>query len=477
MAYRTDQERTPDKLQPPQALEAEQAVLGAALKDKEALNETIEVIDNPEIFYSPKHQIIYRGILNLYEQSEPCDITTLSDHLMKGGQLEKIGGRVYLVDLVESVVSTANTKNHAYIVLDKFLLRRLIQTSNEIARSCYAMEQPVDDLLDYAEQNVFTISERRLRKGFRSIKDLLPSTYDEIERLQSGDSSLVGIKSGFSDLDILTNGLHKGDLVIVAGRPSMGKTALALNIAEHVAVKLEKPVGVFSVEMSDEQLALRMLCSRAGVSQQRLRAGKLSDQEWSNLATKGGVLHNAPIYIDDSPGLSSLELRAKARRLKAQSNAELIIVDYIQLVHASGRYENRQQEIATISRGLKSLAKELDVPVVACSQLSRQVEQRGGDKRPQLSDLRESGALEQDADVVMFIYRPEFYLSADERKNPANHDLIGAAEVIVAKQRNGPTGTVHLTFQKELTRFVDQTPSYREVPPDVQAEPEGDIPF
>ena len=225
--------------------------------------------------------------------------------------------------------------------------------------------------------------------------------------------------------------------------------------------------------MSDEQLALRMLCSRAGVSQQRLRAGKLSDQEWSNLATKGGVLHNAPIYIDDSPGLSSLELRAKARRL----NAELIIVDYIQLVHASGRYENRQQEIATISRGLKSLAKELDVPVVACSQLSRQVEQRGGDKRPQLSDLRESGALEQDADVVMFIYRPEFYLSADERKNPANHDLIGAAEVIVAKQRNGPTGTVHLTFQKELTRFVDQTPSYREVPPDVQAEPDGDIPF
>ena len=452
MAYRTDQERTPDKLQPPQALEAEQAVLGAALKDKEALNETIEVIDNPEIFYSPKHQIIYRGILNLYEQSEPCDITTLSDHLMKGGQLEKIGGRVYLVDLVESVVSTANTKNHAYIVLDKFLLRRLIQTSNEIARSCYAMEQPVDDLLDYAEQNVFTISERRLRKGFRSIKDLLPSTYDEIERLQSGDSSLVGIKSGFSDLDILTNGLHKGDLVIVAGRPSMGKTALALNIAEHVAVKLEKPVGVFSVEMSDEQLALRMLCSRAGVSQQRLRAGKLSDQEWSNLATKGGVLHNAPIYIDDSPGLSSLELRAKARRLKAQSNAELIIVDYIQLVHASGRYENRQQEIATISRGLKSLAKELDVPVVACSQLSRQVEQRGGDKRPQLSDLRESGALEQDADVVAFIYRDELYHKDENNPNK------GKAELIVAKQRNGPTGIATLTFLDTYTRFENYSP-------------------
>ena len=479
MAYRTQTDRKVDHLQPPQSLDAEQAVLGSIIKDAEAISQAIEVLPDESFFYVPKHQTIYRAMLSLYERSEPCDITTLANELGREDQLDKIGGRVYLVDLAESVATTANVAAHANIVLEKALLRRLINTSNDIVKSCYLQEQSVEDLLDLAESNIFFISESRLRRGFISIKELIPTTFEQIDNLQSPDSSLVGIKTGFDQVDIMTNGLHNSDLVIVAGRPSMGKTALAMNVAEHVAIQLKKAVGVFSVEMSKEQLALRMLCSRARVSQQKLRAGKLKTEEWPRLTGAGGILSEAKIFVDDSPDLTALEMRAKARRLKAQHpDLALIICDYIQIMHASGRYENRQQEIASISRGLKALAKELSIPVMACSQLSRQVEQRGGEKRPQLSDLRESGAIEQDADLVMFVYRPELYFAHLEKTDPKYLEVEGQAEIIVAKQRNGPTGVAHLTFIKDFARFENLAPGYRELPPG--AEPVGgdsDIPF
>jgi replicative DNA helicase len=478
MAYRTQTDHDVDHLQPPQSLEMERAVLGCVLKDREALHHVIEILEDDSAFYSPKHQIIYRTILDLYQRSEPCDITTVTNALLESGNLEHIGGRVYLVDIIEEVASTANVGAYAKTVLEKYLLRRLIQASNEIIKSCTLPHESIENLLDQAEQNIFTISEKRLRRGFTSIKELIPSTFEEIENLQSPDSSLVGLKTGFEQLDVMTNGLHRGDLIIIAGRPSMGKSAFALNIAEHVGVELKKGVGMFSLEMSQEQLALRMLCGRARISQQRLRARKLKSEEWQKLTFAGGPLSEAPIFIDDSPTLSSLELRAKARRLKAKQDIALIIVDYIQMVHGSGRFENRQQEIASISRNLKALAKELDIPVIACSQLSRQVEQRGGEKRPQLSDLRESGAIEQDADLVMFIYRPEHYYSHLDRNDPKYIEVEGKAEIIIAKQRNGPTGTVHLTFLKEFARFENPAgPGHREVPPDVEPIEGGDIPF
>ncbi|MEW6413397.1 MAG: replicative DNA helicase [Candidatus Zixiibacteriota bacterium] len=477
MAQRTQYNKETDNLQPPQSLDAEQAVLGSLLKDAEAIGQAIEILDAPDNFYYPKHQAIYRAIIGLYDKGEPCDITTVSNALLKDGNLEKIGGRVYLVELVEGVASTANIAHHCNIVLEKAVLRKLIQTSNEIVRSCYAMEQPVDALLDSAEANIFSISESRLRKGFASIKDLMPSTFEQIENLQSDQSALVGIKTGFTDLDTLTNGLHRGDLIIVAGRPSMGKSSLVMNMAEYIAVNLKKGVGVFSIEMSSEALALRMLCGRARVSQQRLRAGKLRKEEWPKLTVAGGSLSEAPIFIDDSPMLSSLEMRAKARRLKAQHDIGLIIVDYIQMMHASGRHENRQQEIASISRAMKVLAKEIDIPVIACSQLSRMVEQRGGEKRPQLSDLRESGAIEQDADVVMFVYRSEHYMSHVEKTDPKYLEVEGKAEIIVAKQRNGPTGVVNLAFVKDFARFENLAAGYRELPPGAEPVEGQEIPF
>jgi len=384
---------------------------------------------------------------------------------------------VYLVELAEGVASTANVETYARIVLDKFVLRRLIEISNEISRSCYSLEQPVEELLDQAEANIFQLSERRLRKGFTSIKKLLPSTFEQIEELQSPDSSLIGLKSGFVDLDMMTNGLHKGQLVIIAGRPSMGKTALAANIAEHVAVEQKKGVAIFSIEMTQEQLALRMLCSRSRISEHRLRGRKLRDEEWGRLSQRGAILAESPIFIDDSSALTSLEMRAKARRLKAQQDIDLVIVDYIQMMYGWGRFENRQQEIASISRSMKGLAKELDVPVIACSQLSRQVEQRGKDKMPQLSDLRESGALEQDADVVMFVYRPEQYLTALEKQDPKFQEVAGKAQIIISKQRNGPTGVVHLAFLKEFARFESVTRRPTELPPGAEPVPDSETPF
>lgn len=484
MAYRTQTNKDVDHLQPPQDMHAERAVLGAVLKDSEALGYVLETFDTATTFYTERHRLIFQAAVDLYNSNQPCDITTVANEMRKQGNLEKAGGRVYLVELAEGVASTANIESHAGIVLEKSLLRQLISTTNEITRTSYREERPVEDLLDEAESNIFRIAQQRIRQGFLPIRKLVGDTLEHIGEMDVSDGGLLGLPTGFGELDKLTLGLHGGDLIIIAGRPSMGKTSLAMNIAEHIATSTKKGVGMFSVEMSKEQLVLRLLCGRARLNQHRLRSGRLREDEWPSLTTAGNILSQAPLFVDDSPTLTTLQMRAKARRLKSNHDVSLIIVDYIQLMAASGRYENRQQEIATISRGIKALAKELSIPVIAISQLSRQVEQRGGDRIPQLSDLRESGAIEQDADVVMFVHRPEFYMSREERmedtaKGPRD-TKVGKANIIVAKQRNGPTGKVELAFVKELTRFEELAPEYRSAGHDVPEdhdEPSGHGPL
>ncbi|MFH2037632.1 MAG: replicative DNA helicase [Candidatus Zixiibacteriota bacterium] len=440
-------------LEPPKSIDAEQQVLGSILKDSEVINIVIDYIKAPEYFYVPKHQSIFLAMLSLYEKGDVCDITTVAEELTKMARLDKIGGRLYLVELAEGVATTANIESHSKIILDRAVLRKLINTSTDIVNSCYNLEHEVGELLDQAEANIFSISESRLRTGFVSLKEMMPTTFEQIEEYQETKGGLVGVETGFPSLDAMTGGFHSGNFIVIAGRPSMGKTAFALNIAENVAIEKKIPVGIFSIEMSKEQLALRLLCGRARLSQHKLRTGKLRDSEWQQLSYAAGPLGEADIYIDDSGTLSALEMRAKARRLKAQHDVGLIIVDYIQMMHGSARAENRQQEMSMISRAFKSLAKELNIPIIAISQLSRMVEMRGGDKRPQLSDLRESGAIEQDADMVLFVYREEFYLSNLDRDDPKFLEAEGKAELNVAKQRNGPTGKIKLTFVKDYIRF------------------------
>lgn len=473
MAYR--QQEREKSLREPQAPEAEQAVLGAVMRSESALHQALELIDSDEHFHDRRHRLVFRAVLELYDRNEPVDITTVAEVLSRKEKLAKAGGRVYLVDLVESVSSTANVSAHARIVIEKSTLRHLINTSESIISDCYAGHREVSDLLDFAESSIFRIAQTRDRKGFLSLKDLIPTTFEQIEEMQSRDTSLLGIPTGFSQLDLMTNGLHPGELIIVAGRPSMGKSALVMNVAEHMAVDHGRKVGVFSLEMSCEQLAIRMLCGRAKVSQQKLRAGKLTDEEWQRL-TRAASLSEADIFIDDSPALSTLEMKAKARRLQANHGLDVLLVDYIQMMAGSGRFENRQQEMSSISRNLKTLAKELQVPVVACSQLSRMVEQRGGDKKPQLSDLRESGAIEQDADVVLFVYRPELYYAHLEKTDPKYKEVEGKAELILAKQRNGPTGLVHLAFVKEFSRFENLAYRPEELPPEAEPVDGSDLP-
>ncbi|UCD16637.1 MAG: replicative DNA helicase [Candidatus Zixiibacteriota bacterium] len=462
MPVKAQKESEVSRLEPPQSIDAEQALLGSILKDPDSVSSIIELLSSPEHFYISKHQLIYKAMLNLYERNEPSDITTVGDELTKMRQLDRVGGRSYLIDLVDSIVTTANVVSYANIVLEKSVLRRLIVASNEINRNCYSLEYDVSEILDQAEQNIFAISESRLRQGFIALSDLIPHTFEQIEDYQETRGGLVGLETGYQRIDDMTAGLHNGDFIVVAGRPSMGKTALALNIAEHVAIEKKTPVGVFSIEMSKEQLALRLLCGRARISQHLLRTGRLKDADWQKLSIAGDPLRDADIFIDDSPTLSTLEMRAKARRLKAQHNVGLIVIDYIQMINVSSRVENRQQEMALISRSIKGLAKELSIPVLAVSQLSRMVETRGGDKRPQLSDLRESGAIEQDADVVMFVYRPEFYFSHLEMDDPKRMEIEGRAEIIIAKQRNGPTGIAELAFIKEFARFENLASQYLE---------------
>jgi len=445
---------------PPHSQDAEQALLGAMLIDEGAVARAVEILRQERRFYSASHRKIYTAIIALYERSQPADITTVAEELERRGELPDCGGRAYLAGLASGVATAANAEYYARIILEKSTLRDLIEASSDIVNQAYRQEKEVDDLLDEAEQKVFDISEGQLRSDFSRIADLLPHTFEAIDNYVETKGGLIGYPTGYTDLDAITAGLHRGDLIIIAGRPSMGKSALVLNIAENLSLAASKAVAVFSLEMSKEQLALRMLCGRAKVSSHRLRTGRMSEQDWPKLSSAAGPLEKALIYIDDTPMMTVLEMRAKARRLASQADLGLIVIDYLQMMSGSRHAENRQQEISQITRGLKGLAKELNVPVVGCSQLSRMVETRGGDRRPQLSDLRESGAIEQDADVVMFVYRPEYYLSGLDPEDPKLLEVKGRAEIIIAKQRNGPTGTVMLSFLKDFARFENLAAGY-----------------
>ncbi len=433
---------------PPQALDAERAVLGAMMLDPEAVGRALEILEERS-FYREAHRKIFKVMHDLFEDSEPIDQVTVAQELQDRGQLEDIGGAYELSKLLD-IPSSANLEYYAKTVLEKSILRQLINVSSNAITSAYDQSDDVYDLLDQTEHSIFELSDRRLKGGFQDIKDIMNQTMETIESFHTAKDGVTGIATGFTDLDDTTSGLQPSDLIIIAGRPSMGKTAFALNIARNAAVDHKVPVGIFSLEMASYQLAMRLLCSEAQVSAHKLRTGRLPSALYSNLSRKVGVLTEAPIFIDDTPSITVLELRAKARRLKAEKDLGLIIVDYLQLMRGPRSSENRQQEISEISRSLKALAKELRVPVVALSQLSRAVESRGGDKRPMLSDLRESGAIEQDADVVMFVFRQEHY----DRENTEHP---GDAEIIIGKQRNGPIGTVHLTFIKDYATFKDQS--------------------
>ncbi|MDS1030557.1 replicative DNA helicase [Bacillota bacterium LX-D] len=429
---------------PPQNLEAEQAVLGSMLLDKEAIYSVMEVLKS-EDFYQDSHRIIYEIILELNEQNQAVDLVTLTDELRKNNMLEKVGGVTY-VSLLSSVVPTAaNARYYAQIVAEKSLLRSLVNAATQIAQIGYEGTENVEQLLDQAESMILRIAERRRSNFFTPIKELLLSTIEHLEYLAEHKGEATGVPT-FRDLDKLLSGLHKSDLIICAARPGMGKTAFCLNIAQKVAIKQKIPVAIFSLEMSKEQLVQRILSAEAMVDQQKLRSGYLQGEDWQKLAAAAARLEDAPIYIDDTPNIGVMEIRGKTRRLKAEKGLGLIIVDYLQLMKSNHRTENRQQEISEISRSLKALARELDLPVLALSQLSRAVEQTH-DKKPALSHLRESGSIEQDSDCVLFIHRPEYYDPETDKK--------GIAEIIVAKHRHGPTGSIEVAFLGEYTKFLD----------------------
>ena len=427
---------------PPQAVEAEQSVLGSILQNAEALHVGIEMLKD-EYFYLPKHRKIFAAIRKLYEGSSAIDLITVPDELAGRGELEDVGGRRYLLDLTDSVVNFANIEDHARLVVEAAVKNQLINDCGDIINRTFDPGNPADDLLDYAERKIFAIKEDSLKGDFVALRNILPQTFEQIEEYAKREGHVTGLSTGFNDLDQLTAGFQKSELIIIAGRPSMGKTAFALNIAEHVAVNNGIPVIVFSLEMAKEQLAQRLLCSRARISSHQMRTGRIADHQWTNLSIAVGPLSEAPIYLDDSASLTVMEIRAKARRMKLKYDIGLILVDYMQLVRGQKNPESRQQEITYISQSLKALARELKVPVVALSQLSRQVEMRGREAKPQLSDLRESGAIEQDADLVLFIHR----------MRDDDGSLGPTAEIIIGKQRNGPTGIINLAFVKDYARF------------------------
>jgi replicative DNA helicase len=413
------------------------------LASKEAVSKTIQWL-TPDHFYKNGNGQIFSTMLNLFEKGEPIDTVSVIDLLKKNKELEKVGGTYYITGLVESVPTAAHAERYAKIVLEKALLRRLILLSHDIAKEAYDDSQEIGDILDTVEQSIFSITQKRLKGGFTHIDPILVKTFEKLEQISLNKGSVIGVPSGLLDLDDLTSGFQDGDLVIIAGRPGMGKTALALSLLRNAALEGNVGVGMFSLEMANHQLAMRLLCAEARVDSHFVRTGNLPKTHWKNLSLAVGSLAEAPIYLDDTPALTVLELRAKARRLKAEHNIGMIVVDYLQLMQGPKGVESRQQEISVISRSLKALAKELEIPVVALSQLSRAVEQRA-DKQPQLSDLRESGAIEQDADVVIFLYRPWVYSQDDEDE--------GIAKIIVAKQRNGPTGSVEASFISKYARF------------------------
>jgi replicative DNA helicase len=430
---------------PPQNIEAEESVISAILIDNDALLDVIETL-GPEDFYRTAHQKIYAAITDLFDKAEPVDLVTLANKLKEKGQLEEIGGAGYLARLVDTVPLAVNARHYAKIIHDKASLRRLIEQANAIIKRCFEERGEAEDIVDFAESAVFEISEKKSRQSFFPLSKIILGNIETLEEKQGNRSLVTGVPTGYTQLDNMTSGLQNSDLIILAARPSMGKTALALNIARNAAVEANIPVAIFSLEMSKEQLSLRMLCSEARIDSSRLRGGFFSMEDWHRLTDAAGVLSESPIYIDDSPSLSAMDIRAKSRRLKMEKNIGLIIIDYLQLMQGRSSAERRDLEISEISRSLKALAKELDLPVMALSQLNRMLEQRT-DKRPRLSDLRESGALEQDADVVAFIYRDEVYNKEEDNPNR------GTAEILLSKQRNGPTGDIFLSFLNSYTRF------------------------
>ncbi|MGB9812574.1 MAG: replicative DNA helicase [Thermovenabulum sp.] len=436
-------EKNPSKV-PPYNIEAEQSVLGSMLLSKEAIYVAVERLKS-EDFYREAHRKLFECIVELHENREPVDLITVTESLRNKKILEEVGGVTYLTTLTEIVPTPSNIAEYCKIVEEKALLRKLIEAASNILSSAYEPKEDVEEILDEAERKIFNIVQKRRVENFYHVKDLLLSTFERIEKLYHTKGGITGVPTGFPDLDSMTSGLQPSDLIIVAARPSMGKTAFALNIAQNAAIRYKIPVAIFSLEMSKEQVVQRMLCAESNVDSHKLRTGKLEEEDWPRLARAMGPLSEAPIYIDDTPGITSLEIRAKARRLKAEKGLGLVVIDYLQLISSKGQSETRQQEISEISRSLKAMARELNVPVLALSQLSRAPDARA-DHRPVLSDLRESGSLEQDSDLVAFLYRENYYNPDTDKKN--------IVEVIIAKQRNGPTGKVELLWLSQYTKFV-----------------------
>ena len=439
---------------PPHDIEAEQAVIGSMLTDKDAVMDAVEKL-RPESFYREDNKLIYEAILNLYNRSEPVDLVTVKDELTSMGSFEKVGGFEYLATLPDKVPTTSNVLKYIEIVEEKATLRNLIKTANEIIDLGYDQTEDVDDIMAGAEKKIFDIIQKKNQKSYTPIKDVLIESFTKLEELYNQKSKITGVPTGFADLDDKTAGLHGSDLILIAARPAMGKTAFALNIAAHAAIRENVPVAIFNLEMSKEQLVNRMLCMEAMVDSNKVRTGKLEEDDWSKLAGIVGPMSDAGIYIDDTPGISITEIRTKCRKLKMEKDIGLVVIDYLQLIQGSGSKKNgsREQEISEISRSLKIIAKELNVPVIALSQLSRAVESRP-DHRPMLSDLRESGAIEQDADIVMFLYRDDYYNPDSEEKD--------ISEVIIAKHRAGSTGTVKLLWMGNYTKFVNLARGYEE---------------
>ena len=431
----------------PHNLEAERSVLGAILLHNDAFNLAAEVIDSKD-FFRDAHRRIFEKMVTLAERNDAIDLVTLKEELGRSSELDEVGGPAYITALVDGVPRSTNVEHYARIIKEKATLRNLIFSANKILATAYAGEDDPDLILDQAEHAIFAIADDKVREGFVSLRELAQGSLETIEKLHSRKELVTGVPTGFTDLDEMTSGLQPSDLIIIAARPSMGKTSLALNLAQHVGTKTDRTVGVFSLEMSKEQLFLRLLTAEARIDAHRMRGGFLGERDWGRLSQAIGTLSEAKIFIDDTPSIGVLEMRAKCRRLAAANGLDLVVIDYVQLMQGRGRFENRTLELGSISRSLKGLAKELRVPIVLLSQLSRAPESRS-DHRPQLSDLRESGALEQDADVVAFIYREDMYM--DKSQPPT--DAQGVAELIIAKQRNGPTGIVRLAFIREFTRF------------------------
>ena len=439
---------------PPQALDLEESVLGALMLEKEALTNIIDIL-KPENFYKDAHKEIYQAIIDLFNNSQPIDLLTVTNQLKKNGTLDIVGGSYYVTKLTTRVNSASNIEFHSRIILEQSIKRELINISSKVQKDAYEDTIDVFDLLDQTEQSLFDVSESHIRKNYKKVQNLMKEAIDELETKKEKKDGITGVPSGFIDLDTITSGWQPSDLVIIAGRPSMGKTAFVLSLIRNASIDHNLPMGIFSLEMSSLQLVNRLISSEAELDSDKIRKGNLKDYEWQQLLHKTDLLQKAPIFIDDTPALSILELRAKARRLKSQHDIKCIIVDYLQLMTSEyGKTSgNREQEIASISRSLKAVAKELNIPVIALSQLSRAVETRGGDKRPVLSDLRESGSIEQDADMVMFIYRAEKY---DITEDEDGESTIGVAELLLRKNRNGPTGKVKLKFVERFAKFVDK---------------------